>query len=178
MPFLRVEVRPSFRAIKDTKFAKANEELLRVRRKEMRQLGREYVRFERVEAPEGKTGKFKRGLGFKTFQRGETIVMTAHMPQPLGRFITEGTKAHWIQAKNKKALFFMWPKFGGPVVVPKKGGFKTHVRKGTLWIGKGGVDHPGTEANPFHKRAYRRWRPGARKALRRMTVAWQEGFTS
>ena len=177
MAFIRFEVRPPFRDTKG-RFTKANQALLDEKRKQMRQLGREGVRLFQAEAPSGKTGKFKRGIGFRTSQLGETIQMTIHMPQPLGRFITEGTKAHWIQAKNKKALFFMWPKFGGPVVVPKRGGFKTHVRKDTLWIGKGGVNHPGTEANPFHKRAYRRMRPMMQTALRRMTVRWQDEFTS
>ena len=176
MSFIRVEVRPPFRDVKG-RFTKANEALLQAKRKEMRGLGREYVRLARDEAPKGKTGKFRGGIGFRTAQKGEIIQMTAHMPQPLGTFITKGTRPHWIQAKNKKALAFSWPKFGGWVVVPKRGGFRTHVRKGTLWIGKGGVNHPGTTANPFHKRAYRRWRPAATKALRRMTVRWQDVFT-
>ena len=176
MTFIRVEARPPFRDLKG-RFTKADEALLRAKRDEMRALGREFVRLARAEAPRGKTGKFREGIGFRTTQQGQIIRMTAHFPQPLGTFITKGTKAHWIQAKNKKALFFMWLKFGGPVVVPRKGGFRTHVRKDTLWIGKGGVNHPGTAANPFHKRAYRRWRPSAQQALRRMTVRWQEALT-
>ncbi len=69
--------------------------------------------------------------------------------------VHNGTKPHTIAARRKKALAFMWAKKGGvQVVVPKKPGGGTGLRKSKtgktkLWIGKGFVRHPGTHARPF-----------------------------
>jgi hypothetical protein len=100
------------------------------------------------------------------------------MPEPLATFIIEGTKAHQIAAKQANALFFYWPKIGRNVMVPKGGGFKTHLRGNTLWVGKGHVDHPGTKANPFPTRAMARWMPEARRELARISLRWAQDVTS
>lgn len=118
-------------------------------------------------APVGKTGKFKKGIWAKRYRRSKTIVgFNITVPQPIGTFILKGTKAHKIRAKNASALAFFWDKIGMHVLVPRRGGFKTHVRSDTLWIGKGYVDHPGTKANPFVQRAKRRWWPQMAKELK------------
>ena len=177
MSFVRTRQRPTFKQIK-SKAAKADEGMRRVVLREMRQLGRAWVRMARVEAPQGKTGKYKASIGWKVFPRGDIVTMKGHRGAPLGTFITKGTKPHWIQARNRLALAFFWPKVGMMTIVPKRGGFATHARNNVLWIGKGGVDHPGTKPNPYHKRAYRKWKPQARKALRKMTTTWRDTFVS
>lgn len=78
----------------------------------------------------------------------------------------QGSKPHFIRAKNK-ALVFDWPTVRGKnaggvsggnrgvigtglVVVPVGGGFGTYFnRSGTLVIGKSGVNHPGTKENKY-----------------------------
>jgi hypothetical protein len=57
-------------------------------------------------------------------------------------------------------------------VVPKSGGFKTHVSGGKLWIGKGYVSHPGTQPNEYNFRAYDRWKPEARPRLRQLALRY------
>ena len=177
MAEIRATVRPSFRDVQG-RFTKANEGVLEDARNEMRVLGRQWVRIAQEEAPKGKTGNFARGIRFRTQQRGEQIELEGTIPQPLGTFITEGTKAHPIAARQANALRFFWPKIGKMVIVPKGGGFSTHVRNDTLWVGKGRVDHPGTQPNPFTKRAFKKWRPNANKSLRRIALNWSNEATS
>ncbi len=175
MADISFEVKPSFRDVKG-KFTSANAQLLADKREMMRGLGRAGVKMLREESPK-KSGDFSRGIAFKTTQSGDVINLALTLPQPLGTFITEGTKPHKIAARNANALVFHWAKFGGMVVVPKGGGFGTHERDGTLWIGKGHVDHPGTKANPFNERAYTKFRPIARTELSRISVNWRENAT-
>lgn len=168
---IRYESRPTFRDLQG-RFARAEKELLNIRRDEMRAEGRELRDLVQSEAPEGETGEFKKGITFKTFQRGDVIVLTIGIPMPLGKFIREGTKPHTITAKNARALRF---EVGGQVVVvPKGGGFKSHYRDGVLWSGKGFVDHPGTKPNDFLKRGHDKWLPRGEKALNRISTRWQQ----
>ena len=133
----------------------------------MKQYGRKAKDLTQDEAPKGKTGKFARGIRFRTYARAKTIMgFTITVPQPIGTFILKGTKKHIIKARNASALSFFWAKIGMRAVVPKHGGFKTHVRSDVLWIGKGHVDHPGTKANPFVQRAKRRWWPQMAKEIK------------
>ncbi len=176
MATISFEVRPSFRDVKG-KFAKADDELLRDKRDMMRDLGRVGVRLLKDEAPK-KSGESANKIGFRTSQQGEVIDLAFTIPPPLKPFVIEGTKPHEIAARNAGALRFFWPKIGMMVMVPKGGGFKTHERDGTLWIGKGHVNHPGTKANPFNQRAYKIFRPIAAKRLAQIAVNWRENATS
>jgi len=166
---------PTFREL-NGRFARAEKELLNARRDEMRAGGSRFVQLAREEAPR-KTGKFAEGIRFRTFQEAAALGFKVTTPQPLGKFIIGGTKRHRISAKNAGALRFFWPKVGMMVMVPKGGGFKTHVSGGTLWIGKGYVMHPGTKPNKFIGRAYRRWLPGARAMLARISTRFVKAFT-
>lgn len=150
----------------------AREGLETDRRALIRDLGRSLVIKMQDEAPK-RTGEFAENIRYRTYQQGDVYGMTISTPQPLGRFIIGGTKPHWIQARRAKALFFFWGKVGRYVVVPKGGGFRTHVRpNGYLYIGKGGVNHPGTKPNPFPMRAYKRWLPEAKEGLRSIAKNW------
>ena len=146
---------PSFRDIKG-RFAKATSEMPSWKRDFMKQEGRRMVVLSQEEAPTGKTGKFKKGIRFRIFDTGGSLGFKISTPQPLGRWIMEGTKRHIIAARNVKALKFLWERG------PRSSGTFTafHFYK---W-----VMHPGTKPNPFMSRAYRRWLPGARTGLRRL----------
>ena len=171
MADLSFEVKPSFRDVKG-KFTSANAQLLADSLTMMRGLGSAGVQMLREEAPK-KTGESARGISSETSRKGKIITTELGIPQPLKPFVTEGTKPHKISARNANALVFFWPKFGGMVVVPKAGGFGTHERDGTLWIGKGHVDHPGTKSNPFNERAYTKFRPLVRQKLSGVTKNWR-----
>lgn len=165
---LQLIIKPPFRDIKG-RFVKASQGLLEGRRQMLRTLGQKFIALERMEAPEGKTGRFRGSLSFKTFDSGNSLTLKAYMAQPLGSWITGGTSPHTIAARNAGALYFFWPRVGMFTIVPKSDGFRTHAAGGQLWIGKGFVNHPGTKPNPFVQRAYSAWMPEAQVELRRIS---------
>jgi len=149
-----IEGRPPFRDMSG-RFVKASDELLQDRRDLIRVQGRRFLELARAEAPRGKTGKFRRGLRWRSFVQGDSIGFKVTDPQPLGLWIREGTKPHAIPKPPRppgKALYFYWPK--GP--------------NGAGWYSFFNVWHPGTKPNRYPGRAYRRWLPGARKDLARI----------
>lgn len=154
------------------RFAKASKALTEKKRDEVRLLGKRWVQIAREEAPQGKTGRFRRSLNYRSFEEGGDVGFRAISAQPLGTFIIMGTKPHEIKARRAGALFFFWQKIGRFVVVPKGGGFRTHVADGKLWVGKGHVDHPGTQPNPYNVRTYEQWKPEAQQAMRRIGRDW------
>lgn len=168
--FLSITIRPPFRDLKG-RFVKAEKGLLEDRREMLRNLGRRYVELAKKEAPK-RTGNFAAGIFYRTYEMGKNLEMRAYSPEPLGTFIRRGTDPHQIAARNKGALYFYWPKVGMFTVVPKAGGFKTHVADNKLWIGKGYVDHPGTKANNYNERAYDQWKPEGRPALRQIALRY------
>lgn len=178
MAEISVSVSPTFRDLLG-RFTKTTDKLLDENRENLRELGRSWVREMRTEAPEGKTGNFKRGIKYRTrLEAKNKIVLEGIIPEPLGTFITQGTKPHPIAAKRAKALVFFWGKINVLTIVPKGGGFKTHFRGPVLMIGKGYVDHPGTEPNPFNKRAFDKWEPLAQKRVRQIALNWGINFKS
>lgn len=156
--------KPTIRDLRG-RFAKANKRLVENRRKATRVLARRWVKIAREEAPLGSGrnkkrahGTFRRSIGFTEFTQKGEVGFSSQSEQPLGTFITHGTRPHKIYAKRRNgALYFFWGKIGKFVVVPRRGGFKNHVSDGKLWIGKGFVKHPGTKPNPYIERAYKRW---------------------
>ena len=147
------------------------------RKKEaMNSEGGRLVRILRSNAPR-KTGEFADSITHKVFVTQRGAGFNIEMASPLGVFITKGTRPHIIAARNAKALRFHWPKFGGMVMVPKRGGFGTHVSGGVLWIGKGYVNHPGTKPNPFIKKSIATWTPGARQVLNFMAEGYTQAFS-
>lgn len=172
--FVTIESRPTFRDLQG-RFTRGTDALIAEKREQMRDLGRKYVMYAKEEAPEGKTGRFKESIRYRTDEHGSEITLRAYSAQPLGTFIIGGTKAHKIQAKSSGgALYFFWPRVGMYTVVPRSDGFKTHEAGGKLWIGKGYVDHPGTKPNPFHQRAYESLRPEIQAALRKISTRFTE----
>ena len=142
-----IEFRPTFRAL-NGRFVKANKKLFEDRRDGMRDQGRRMKELMQEEAPE-KTGAFKKRIGFITFVQSDTTGFRIRMPQPLGKWIVAGTRAHVIRAKKKKALW--WE------------GARHPVKQ---------VNHPGTKKNPFTIRAAKRWFPSAKKWLATISLRY------
>lgn len=147
--------KPPFRNVKGA-FTKAEQNLLKEKRELMRSEGSRMTELAKEEAPKGKTGKFAAGIRWQSFQAANDVGFKVTTPQPLGRWILEGTKPHIIRAHGK-ALKFLWE--GGP---RSSGEF-------TAYHFYAYVHHPGTKPNPFMSRAYRRWLPGARTGLNRIS---------
>ncbi len=168
--FINIKMAPNLERDVKGRWKKASADFNRRNWILMGQYAKKAASYTQADAPEGKTGKFKKSIRARRYRRAKTIVgFTMSMAQPLGTFITKGTKRHIIRARSANALAFFWGKIGMRVVVPKRGGFKTHVRNDVLWVGKGHVNHPGTKANPFHVRAKRRWWPQMAKEIKRIS---------
>lgn len=150
------------------RFARADKVLLEEKRKSARILGRRWVEIAREEAP-SKTGKFRESIRFRTFTTQKEVGFTTSSKQPLGTFITQGTKPHRIAPRIANALYFFWPKVGAFTVVPKGGGGPTGMVGGKFWIGKGYVNHPGTKPNNYIERAYTRWERDLNKEIKRVS---------
>lgn len=150
--YIQVKSKPSFQQIQ-ARFTAAQKKQDERKHEAMRDLGREWVAAMRAEAPTGKTGNFKKHISYKTFASGPTVELRGYIPQPLGKWITKGTRAHMIYPKRGKYLAFFWPRgFDGPRMY-----FFRHVH------------HPGTKPNPFDQRAMARWKPKAVVALRKLS---------
>lgn len=114
----------------------------------MNRVGKMAVEAMRAEAPK-RTGQFANEIDYQLDKQGAQVTVKVGVPQPLGRWIIEGTKAHRIEARNAPVLSFFWPKLG------KRVAFRF-------------VNHPGTKANPFHMRAYMRIAPQLEPELRQL----------
>lgn len=139
----KFEVKPPFRNVRG-RFISADQAMQDGLRDTMRDEGRRYVGLATDEAPK-RSGKFAKGIRFRTFVQGNTVGFSVSSPQPLSTYITEGTRPHVILPRRRRVL--AWKDGSGSWVFARK------------------VRHPGTKRNRFHSRAYRRWLPGARSAL-------------
>ena len=105
---IRVTSNPTFRAI-NGRWARATVSMLNEYRDGMRIEGRRLVDLMRNEAPEGKTGKFKKNIRFRTFASSGGVGFTVSTPQPLGKWIIKGTPPHRIAPKGRGyPLKFYW----------------------------------------------------------------------
>jgi len=150
-PMLKVEITPPLRDLQG-RFAKAEKKLLALRREQLRDLGRRFVAVAREEAPR-KTGKFAKGIGFKTYERGKGGAMELRVtdPQPLGKWIRGGTKPHVIVPVRARCLHF-FTRSGDEVFTMK-------------------VHHPGTKPSPYQERAMKRMTPEIDKSLKKLGKA-------
>lgn len=171
--FFEVTIKPPFRDVRG-RFVKATEEMQKAKRDELRNLGSYITARLKAEAPRGKTGKFAASHSFKTLERGNNLELRFYSAGPLGQFIRLGTKPHKIMAKRAKALAFFWPKVGMQTFVPRAEFPVTGEIGGAFWIGKGYVNHPGTQPNPYHERVIASMSPSMREALSRMAARFTE----
>lgn len=133
------------------RFTRARGRLLEIRRDEMRPLSQAMVAYLQEEAPK-KTGEFSRRITARTFIDGDTVGFTTSSPQPLGKFIVGGTKAHEIR--------------------PRGQGYPLHWQKGGVDYYAYRVWHPGTQPNDYVSRAVKRFEPETRSFLRRITTRY------
>lgn len=86
----------------------------------------------------------KKSIIYRTYVRGDRVDLKFYAKDYV-RYVINKTRPHWIVAKNVKFLRFYWPG-APPAIVERFGGNVVFFTK--VW-------HPGTKANPFHKRAYK-----------------------
>ena len=157
----RIRTTPPLRDLAG-RFAVATNELAEARRPIMREQGRRFKELLQDEAPKGRTGKFARGIQFRTFVKGGGVGFTASVPQPLGKWLIHGTGLYG----PKKSKYPITPK--GPGYPLKFFWERGPHGPGVYFFMR--VMHPGIKPNPFPGRAYRRWLPGARAELRRVAL--------
>jgi len=162
----RPEIRNLGRVVHDS-----FDQLAREARPLVRMLGSKYVAYAREEAPK-RSGRFAESISFEEFTDGQSFGFAGVSAKPIGHFIILGTKPHKIAPRHANALYFFWTKVGVYTVVPKGGGFKTHMAGGKLWIGKGFVQHPGTRPNPFPLRALARLKADLEHVLEALGERW------
>ena len=146
----KLEVLPTFRQI-NGQFAAATAGLLQDRRNEARFLGGRMRDLLQEEAPKD-TGEFARNIRFRTFVQGDKVGFTTSSPQPLGKFIVGGTKAHAITPRGP----------GYPLRWQANGQDYYAYR---VW-------HPGTKPNDYVTRALNRWEPESKQALARISLRY------
>lgn len=139
---IRFKSTPTFRDLAG-KFTRADRDLLEIRRDALRSEGRALVRLAQENTREkiGQPSKIENGIKFNTRVSGGSVSLNVLAPSQ--------AKPHRIAARRANALAFFWPRVGMQTFVPKRGGFRTHVRGRVLMIGKGYVDHPGGSLVPL-----------------------------
>lgn len=157
MTYFRVESNPTFRDI-NWKFAKANKELLDIRREEMRTLGRQFVKIAGAESPGGEGHTVARGIRFRTFVSSDAVGFSV-TPGKIGQWHIEGTGIYGPRRRRIRS-----PR--GKVLAFEIGGTKLF-----RWSVKG------VRPTPFFQRAYDKWEPLTRKALQRISTRWTEELT-
>lgn len=143
---IRIEAKPTYRDLQG-KFTRANDALLTAKRDELRGEGRIMVdsirgKIRTKTAPYSSV-KLEQGVRFNTRQSGETISLNVTVPARAGK--------HRIQARFARALSFFFGRIGMQLIVPRRGGFRTFVKDGRMFSGKGYVDHPGGSMVPLLK---------------------------
>lgn len=127
-------------------------------RKGMQAQGRRLYGMVQQEAP----GRFGDKVRMSIHYGPDNTRVEIGVPQPLGGWITKGTRPHVIRPKGPGyPLRFFWAK--GP-----KGPGIYHYYS---------VNHPGTKPNPFIARAYRRWLPDAKAEMIRLGRAYVRTVT-
>ena len=154
----RITAKPPMRDLLG-RFARTESAFVGIRREEMRDEGRRFVGLAQEESPGGKGRTVAKQVGYRTFMRGGAAGFEA-WPGKIGAWHIAGTGIYGPRGKVIEPLGTGYPlrfEIGGEVL------FRMWVR--------------GIKKNPFFSRAYRRWLPGARSALRRMASKWSRELT-
>lgn len=154
MSQFRVTSKPTWKDLRG-RWASANQQLIDIRRDELRVLARRHVIVLQKHAPK-KTGKFASEHRFRTFQRGDSIGYTTSAPQPLGKWLRPpGTKPH--------------------VITPRGPGYPLRFTVGGVEVRAWSVNHPGYRpATDYVEDAYREFKPELRAGLRRISSRYVE----
>jgi hypothetical protein len=152
MPGAAFEYRaaPTFRDLQG-RFARAERGLLADRLPLVRELGRRFVTLAQEEAPGGPGRTVARQVGYRTFNEGDAVGFRTTLG-PIAKYHVTGTGLYGprgavIRPRRARALHFT---VGGREV------FARFVR--------------GVRPSPMLGVAYRRWLPGAREGLRRLSL--------
>ena len=136
------------------RFAKAETAFIGIRRDEMSDEGKRFIGYAEQEAPGGPGRTVAKQVGYRTFLRGDAAGFEA-WPGKIGAWHIAGTGIYGPRGQLIRPLGPGYPlrfEIDGEVL------FRMWVR--------------GIKKNPFFSRAYRRWLPGAKSALRRMGLRW------
>lgn len=125
-------------------------------------VGTHYVISDDNSYTEHRPATLQKSLRFRTFKTKDGYDLRIYAASHV-KFVVEKTKPHRISAKNVKFLRFVWPD-APPEIVERFGGNVVYFR--SVW-------HPGTQANPFHERAYLSMYPSIVKDFNKL-VGWIE----
>jgi hypothetical protein len=121
------------------------------------------------QAPRGQgtnAGLLAKSFKWERRTRPTGVIIRITNKAPYYGYVVKGTKPHEIHPKGAYPLRFFWEQAGG--VVSSWG-----------WHGEryGYVEHPGTQPNPFVRKAWRRVRPVVRAEFKRqLKIFKREGF--
>ena len=108
----------------------------------LKQIGRDVAAYARTHHRfKSKTGKLEQDIKWEYITRPMGVLVGIPSNHPYGHFVHSGTRPHWIEAKNKKAL--TWAGSGN---ASNPRGFWKRV-----W-------HPGTRPDPFIINAFKKQR--------------------
>ena len=147
----RVETRPDLQKLASNATAAETAVDRNLRNVSLR-LRRRMEQFAYAEAPKD-TGRYSRAITGRDISSGNVAGFEMLSPYPLSRFILGGTRPHTIVPRRARMLRFYWPKVGRVVFARS-------------------VQHPGTQANQFYRRALIRWRPEAMDDLKKIPGEW------
>lgn len=147
----QVETRPDLQTLASNAAAAETAVNRNLRNVSLR-LRRRMEQFAYAEAPKD-TGKYSRAITSRDISGGNVAGFEMLSPYPLSKFILGGTRPHTIVPRRARMLRFYWPKVGSVVFARR-------------------VQHPGTAANQFYRRALVRWRPEAMTDLRQIPGEW------
>ena len=150
--YFKITSKPAFRDLLG-RFSLANSELQSIRRSQIRHEAIRFKGLAQEEAPGGVGHTVAKEITYRTYTVGNTVAFEA-FPGKIGAWHIAGTGIYGPRGQLIVGLR------GQPLRFVKEG--KVHYR---MWV-------RGVKKNPFFSRAYRRWLPGARIALRRIAQEW------
>lgn len=156
----KISINPSFKDIAQS-VRRANQKLPEEKRQMLRTEGQRFVDLAGQEARGGPGGAIARGIFYRTFDQGADTAQLRVYPGQLGTWHLYGTG---IYGPAGRLITHHTP--GKMLQFDYKGEimYRPYVR--------------GVRPDPFFSRAYRRWLPGARSAMRTVAENWVRELTT
>lgn len=150
--YFTMTAKPPFRDLIG-RFIKATDNLPVRQRDMLRGEGRRFVQLAGQESPGGPSGSIGKGITFKTFSTGRNPILRVYAGK-IGTWHMQGTGIYGPRKKLIKGLSGQPLRFeiGGEILY-------------RMWV-------RGIKPNKIFGRAYRRWLPGARSALKTLANQW------
>jgi hypothetical protein len=150
--FMKMTSKPAFRDLQG-RFALADSKLQAIRRAEIKNEAARFKGIAQAFSPGGAGHTVARGITYRTYSVGNTVAFEV-FPGKIGAWHIEGTGIYGPH---------------GTVVVPVHAKVLRFEIDGEIlfraWV-------RGIPKNPFFRRAYHKWLPGARTALRKIAQEW------